>query len=53
MKSSAIPLLAARVQISPEHNIAAVQNLGEMHCMTKEADMTMYQGNRFLAFMGK
>ncbi|KAF3397451.1 hypothetical protein DPV78_007747 [Talaromyces pinophilus] len=48
-----IPLLATQVQTSPEHDIAAVQNLDEIHGMAKEADVTMDQGEGFLVFMGK
>lgn len=53
LKSSVIPLLAAQVQTSPEHDIASLQNLGEMNRMAKAADVTMDQSKGFLVFIEK
>ena len=51
LKSSVIPLLVARVQTPPEHDIASVQNIGEMHRMAKEAEVSMDQGKVFMVFI--
>jgi hypothetical protein len=51
LKSSIIPLLAARVQTSSGHDIASQQSLREMHHMAKKAEVLMNKGKGYLIFI--
>jgi hypothetical protein len=53
LKSSVNPLLAARVQTSPKHDIASLQSLVGKHRRSKEADVTIDQGKGVLFLLRK
>ena len=51
LKSSIIPLLAAHIQNSPEHDIASLQSLSEMNRMATATEVTLDQSKGHLVFI--
>lgn len=51
LKSSIIPLLAAHIQNSPEHDIASLQSLSEMNRMATATEITLDQSKGHLVFI--